>query len=330
MAGPDLSGYYAQVQADANAAYERAKASIQNNRVLTRQQYGFNPDGSLDSNNKYGYWQRNQKQYGDQVLDAQDQYGITVGSDGKSYTVDPNSNGQLASLGRARTNTIFDSGMNEDGTLGTQNQYGGYQRLLGQEAGELSQAEDASRARGLTGKGLGAQGAQQLRFQQAGDQQDFRTQLTRTLAQNTLDRQSTTKGIDRSLGDIAYNKDVSNYDLTNSLNQSMNGYDQQDQQALYDRNQTLNNGYLQDILNQITTGNFTPASADLSDGAQAGAPAPGAPKSFMAKPAQYGSYNPAAYVPGGASPAVAAAIQRAGYGARPLPNAYLTNPNKRG
>lgn len=56
--------------------------------------------------------------------------------------------------------------------------------------------------------------------------------------------------------------------------------------------------------------------------------APAAPPAAPAAPA----YDPNAYVPGGSSPAVAKAIQALGYAkARgALPNAYLTNRNKRG
>lgn len=317
----DISGYVADSNAAAQAAYERALAGVAKNKASAYQQYGFNADGTLDSNNSYGLYQQTQKKYADALSQTADQYGITVGADGKSWSVNQNSNGELAQLIQQKQKAEFNSGLGvnygadgkpADLTLSGQNQYGDYERLLGNAADSIASAEDSSRARGLGGHGLGAQAGQQLRFGMSGQLQDYRSNLLDTLTQNVMNQQSTTKNIGSALDSIDYGKKQDTYSLMQQLNQMLQGYDQEGNQALSDRDSSMRDAALQDALSRIANGDFSAAPSDT------GSTPPPATTVSGGRPTAISS-GAAVYMP----PSKTAAK-------KVLPNAYLTNPNKRG
>ena len=270
MAAAPINGDYAMAKAAAQRAYEQAQANIAARKGKTLQRYGYDTGGNVDGTNKYGSYQMIQKSYDDAKAAMQQdsdrfssEYGIKLDGQG-GYSQD-GSDGVLQRMGQdhqtvldrlmdARNKTEFASGLkgrydaqgNPQGlSLSLDNQHGALQRMLGQQGESLDAAEEAGMARGIGGRGLGAQAAGRVGFQAAGQRQDLRTNLVDMLTGNARNAQDentdysrNTKDMDKSIRDaladmmksgkdLDFQKGKDEYDMGNSLADMLAGLDQE-------------------------------------------------------------------------------------------------------
>jgi hypothetical protein len=154
----------------------------------------------------------------------------------------------LARLADAKARSQYDAGLkgtfdasgNPTGTaLSNDNQYGAYQQMLAGQANALSGAESVSRARGLGGKGLGAQGVQALQYQQGADRQGLVNNVLGNLRANAQQTQDENTSYGRTAADLlsSFNRNTQDENT---------GYDRQSADMLSNFNRTTqdeNKGY---------------------------------------------------------------------------------------
>lgn len=291
-----FSGQYAQIQAQAEQAYQQALANIASQRASLLQQYGYSSDGSIDPSNPYGLYQQGQRQYQEQdaQLKAAANESQLVSGLNATFGSDGNPTGQL--------------------DLRADNPYGGYQTILSNEGLSLNAARDDALNRGLGTKGAGAQGVQSLLYGQAGERQSYRQQLVDTLTQNA-----------QAQKDNLYNFNLGLYNLGNALTGGLSGLDSDAYGAKVTRDQTDSAAEAKAIADAIANGQLPTATSGGLPTTRTNSKAGTSTGSMVAaKPGQT------------LAQAEAAALAKVGLGKPKAPtpastkNAYNTNTNKRG
>lgn len=300
---PKTTSVYQDAAQAANDAYQNALNSIKTQRDLTDQEYGT----GAYANNPYGLFEQSAHNYANTVKEQQIAHDIFVRDSGRGTAqLTLNQQRLLDSLGLSRSNLQRDSGLTDtfdaNGnpighlTLDAGNTHSQFQDLLRSEASNMQGAENSSIARGLGfGKGLARQAASTLRFNQAGEQQNFRTNLLdqlvglgRQQTQGTQDFNTAMTANKNSIADMLHKmqrdadqakwqQGADQYGLARSRDLAMAGYTSSAAQAEADYRAQLNSAMLNSIM-MLANGDPGIGGTPLPGPAQGGGPVdPNAP-----------------------------------------------------
>lgn len=273
---PKNTSVYQEASSSANAAYQSALNSIQQQQQLLYQQYGFNPDGSVDKSNPYGLYQQamTSDQWAQDAANtdwsrAQQDNSTAVGLENQSFQ------DLLQSIATSRTrdqsssglNATFDALMNPTGLhMDAKNDHSQYADLLRGEADSLVSADEQGQARGLDGSGLGAQAHTRQAFANEGQNKNFKQQLINALTDlATQQKQGTTAhqakisdlktALDRALSDyntktsqLKYKTGLDQYTTTQGMKAALAALQAQASGASTNYQAALNNALLSSIM----------------------------------------------------------------------------------
>ena len=231
---PYLSGAYVKAKADATDAFNAAQANITARQQKTLQQYGFDPQGNVDSTNKYGRYQQIENNFTTGTKDVTDARGLAQK--------------------QAGLQSQFDSQYNPLGelTMDASTPHGGFQNLLGSESNDLDTLEQDSESRGLGHTGLGAQASKSLGFQHEGERGNFKDQLLQQL----IGQGKQQRGLDFQHG-------VDQQSMMTDLFNANSGFDAERNQAQYARNNSDMEALIRSIMDaQAADDGAAKATAD--------------------------------------------------------------------
>lgn len=220
-------------------------------------------------------------------------YGITPLDAGGNWKLDPNGDGVLQRLqqdfsttrgriedarNRLQSSTGLSGVFEGDKATGVSinEGQGQYQRLMENQAWNLDELRDSVGARGIGTSGLASLLRDRGETQAADQRSDFRSQVIDQLTQSKMAESDLTRQYGRSTediyreiqqmfnrfsqndGDLSYQAGVDRLNLENSLQSSLSGLAEAEQQASFDRNNNTQSALMAELLRRIQTAGSAP------------------------------------------------------------------------